>query len=382
MSAPAMVNARHLNPRAVYDQLLDHDALTRDQLSHLTGLTRVAASASVEHLVERGLALAADRSAGRGGPAARRYSLTPTAGYVVGADITHGNVTVAAADLTGRVAATIRRPFEDPDDAAAVLSQAVASCLREADAEPARLRRVVLGSPGVIDPGTGEFAFANILPTWKTTVTAELRRQLRRPVVFENDVNLAAMAEARFGRGRGVPHLVFAWFGGGIGLGLVLNGRLYRGRKGWAGEIGYLPAPMPKAHVEVEGMPRSLHQLASAVAISALAEAHGLDADPSVAVVAAAQAGAAGEAFLREVARRVAMVTSAAALLVDPSVLVLSGGYVTAGGEPLLARVRDEMARISPTPAPIALAAVHDDPILRGALQTALDDARDALFNG
>ncbi|MGH8891196.1 MAG: ROK family protein [Acidothermaceae bacterium] len=381
--------ARHLNPRVIYDQLLDHESLTRDELSKLTGLTRVAASASVKHLVGRGLALPVETAAGEGGPAARRYALTPTAGYVVAAHITHGNVTMAAADLTGTLAAKLELPFEDPDDAASMLHRAVVGCLDMAGADIGRLRRVVLGSPGVIDPRTGEFAFATLLPNWQHTITAELRRSLDRPVVFENDVNLAAMAEARFGHGQGVRHLAFALLSDGIGLGLVLNGRLHRGRHGWAGEIGFLPAPMPNPHVEVAGMQKSTHQLASTPAIAALSAAAGFGSDPAIAVTMASAALAAhkpqdagAEAFLDEVARRVALVVSHACLLVDPEVLVLDGSYLVAGGDALLDRICLAVARISPTPVRLTLAEVHDEPILRGALQTALEDARETLFAG
>lgn len=375
MTTLLAAKGRHLHPRAVYDQLLHHTALTRDEIADLTGLSRVAASASVDVLVERGLAVPA---AGHGaGPAAKRFSLTPTAGFVIGADIRHRAMTIAAADLTGHVAARTRVSFDTPDDAADVLERAVRECLASAGTDVARLRRVVLGSPGVIDPVTGEFAWAQMLPSWKRTVTGELRDRLGRPVVFENDVNLAAMAEARFGCGKGVDHLAFAWFEVGVGLGLVLNGRLRRGRSGWAGEIAFMPAPLPPGHVDVDGMRNALHQLASGPAISALAARSGLDDDPATAIANAVARG--DDAFLREVARRVAHVVSTVAVLVDPSVLAIDG-YVAAGGEDLLGMIRDEVEKIAPVPTPIVFATVRDDPILRGALQTALDDARDELF--
>ncbi len=369
------------NSRAVYDQLLDHESLTRDELAELTGLTRVAASASVETLVARGLVVPVV-SPTNVGPAAKRYALTATAGYVVGAYIRHGFIALAAADLTGRIAFRLETPFEDPDDAPSLLHSAITSCMQQAGADLSKLRRVVLGSPGIVDPLTGDFAFAFMLPTWKHTLTGDLRRRLGRPVVFENDVNLAAMAEARFGHGQGVRHLVFAWIDEGLGLGLVLNGRLYRGRHGWAGEVGYLAAPTPAPATVVVGMPGSIHQLASAPAISAFGDECGFGADPAVAVTVALHAGAAGAAFLDEVARRVSLVVSCAALLVDPSVLVIDGGYIAAGGDVLLGLIREHVSRTSKTPVRLELPTVHDEPILRGALQTALDDARDSLFAG
>lgn len=377
--------SRHLNPRAVYDQLLDHRDLTRDELAMRTGLTRVAASASVEQLVARGLAMPVTPAAEQGtpvaaqsGPAARRYALRPTAGYVVAADIRHGRLTMAAADLTGELVAKMQLPFGDPDDAATLLRRGVADVLHEAGTGLDRLRRVVLGSPGVIEPRSGEFAFATRLPTWKHTITDELRQSLGRPVVFENDVNLAAMAEAHFGCG--ARDLVFALFGDGLGLGLVLNGHLHRGRHGWAGEIGFLPAPPPQRQAVVDGMRDSVHQLASAPAIGVLGEAHGFGSDAVTAITRALEAGQLGRAFLDEVARRVALIVSHACLLIDPAVLVLGGAFVYAGGEQLIDLVRREVAAISPTPVRLVLPSVREDAVLRGALQTALEDARDTLF--
>jgi len=370
-----------LNARTVFEHLLVHDSLSRDEVADLTGRTRSVASAVVQYLVERDLVHAVASTGG--GPAARRYALSRAASTVVGADIRRDEVTVAVADIGGTIRAQRTEPFFERDDAAHALQQVILRCLADASTPVEQVRRVVMGSPGIIDPATGELAYAVVLPGWKRSLPNDLRSLLGDvPVVFENDVNLAAMAEARDGSGRGATNMVFAWMDVGVGLGLVLNGRLHRGRHGWSGELGFLHAPVPEGQASAEGVPvhDSVHQLASGIAIDIVAERHGFGRNAAEAMAAAGGAGARGEAFLDDVAARVAHVVSTICLVVNPSVVVLGGSYIAASGPGILQRVSGFVAGISPVPARIALSEVVDEPILRGALQTALDDARDGLF--
>src|SRR5205823_12816607 len=102
--------------------------------------------------------------------------------------------------------------------------------------------QAVLGSPGVFDPVHGYVAMAPNLPGWgRHGLVEAVREELGTNVSFENDVNLAALGEQAEGHGRGVGDFAYPWVGTGIGLGLVLDGKLYRGARGAAGEIGYLP---------------------------------------------------------------------------------------------------------------------------------------------
>src|SRR5438552_3569059 len=76
-----------------------------------------------------------------------------------------------------------------------------------------RVRRVVLGTPGLVDPNTGDLSFAFDLPRWQRGLLPKLRADLKRPVVFENDVNLAAVAEAHAGAAKGVQDFLLLWMG-------------------------------------------------------------------------------------------------------------------------------------------------------------------------
>jgi len=96
------------------------------------------------------------------------------------------------------------------------------------------LRACVIGTPGVLDPRTGDLRLAVNLPAWHEGVLAALRDDLGRPVTIENDVNLAAMAERAVGAARGADDFVLVWIGVGLGLATILGGRPapWRGGRG------------------------------------------------------------------------------------------------------------------------------------------------------
>src|SRR5690606_29684347 len=129
-------------------------------------------------------------------------------------------------------------------------------------------------------------------------------------VVIENDVNLAAVAEHRDGAAVGVDDFVYVWFSRGIGVGVVLGGRLHRGVRGGAGEIGYLAVPgaaLPEASVTRRAK-GSFQKLAGGDAVVELGAEHGFEQDtPEAAVTAARAGGEAGAKYLDVLADRMAL---------------------------------------------------------------------------
>ena len=98
-----------------------------------------------------------------------------------------------------------------------------------------------MGLPGPIEQREGTVGSTAILPGWiGMTAAAEMRRRLEIPVMVDNDANLGALAEAAFGAGRDAGDLIYLKVSAGIGAGLILNGRLYRGSAGLAGELGHV----------------------------------------------------------------------------------------------------------------------------------------------
>ena len=195
---------RVLNDRAALDLLLDRGPLTRAQLGELTGLSKVTASQLVERLEGRGLVVRVGEQAGGRGPNAQMYAVVPSTAYVVGVDVGPQRVTAAAADLTGAVVGRTELSIVDSDEPVRVVHRAVVEAAQAAGAPLAKVRRVVLGTPGLVDPASGEISFAWDLPRWHRGLLGALRADLNTAVNFENDVNLAAIAEAYRGAARGV----------------------------------------------------------------------------------------------------------------------------------------------------------------------------------
>jgi predicted NBD/HSP70 family sugar kinase len=190
------------------------------------------------------------------------------------------------------------------------------------------------------------------------------------------------MAERTVGAARDVDDLVLFWVGRGVGLAVILGGRLHRGATGAAGEIGYLPAPgVPLPAAGSEPDKRAFQRLVGAEAVSALAAEHGVVADDAAgAVRAALAAGSPAQAFLAELADRLAIGVAAVCAVVDPALVVLAGEVGAAGGGPLCDLVTRAMARVVQFRPVLVPTSVPDAPVLRGALLTAVDQAREAML--
>ncbi|MFI7430475.1 ROK family protein [Micromonospora sp. NPDC049836] len=373
---------RALNDRAALELLLERGPLTRARLGELTGLSKVTASQLVERLEERGLVTRVGEQAGGRGPNAQLYAVRPGSAYVVGVDVGAERVVAACADITGTVAGRAEQSTKDTDDPVGVVHNAVMQAASSAGAELSSVRRVVLGTPGLVDPGSGDITFAFNLPRWHSGLLAALREDLRIPVVFENDVNLAAVAEAQSGAAQETGDFVLVWVDAGVGLAIMLGGRLHHGSSGAAGEIGYLPvpgAPIPR-DVSKRAKP-AFQQLAGADAVRAVASEHGFPAEHAAdAVRAAIAAGTAGGRMLDELARRLALGVASTCVVLDPPLVVLAGEVGRAGGAALAERVQHEVAAITLVRPRVVSTGLTEEPILRGALRTALDAVRDEVF--
>ncbi|MFD0686548.1 ROK family transcriptional regulator [Actinomadura fibrosa] len=389
---------RELNDRAALDLLVGHGPLTRAQIGERTGLSKVTASQLLSRLEERGLVEVVGEQAGGRGPNAALYAVVPSSAYVAGLEVGPDGVTAGVADITGGVAAQVTVDPNGADDPVKMVHSAVVKACRSAKVALSKLSAFVIGTPGVVDPRSGDVQFSFDLPSWHEGVLAALRTDLRRPVTIENDVNLAAIAERAYGAGRDADDFALMWFDRGMGLSVMLGGRLHRGRSGGAGEIGYLPvpgAPLPLGTArrpEDEGVTESTSwskpalaggygSLVGADAVRALAHAHGIAEPTAVDCVRAAAADEErGGAFLDELANRISYGVTSVNIVLDPGLVVLSGSLGRAGGAPLATRIERIVGRISPTRPTVAVTEVEGNPVLRGALHAALEQARDDVF--
>ncbi len=373
---------RELNDRAALDLLLGGEMLTRSQISEYTGVSKVTVSQMLTRLEERGLVAVAGEQAGNRGPNAALYSVVPSSAYVAGLYVESDLVSAAVADVTGRRVADVSVNPNGADGPVEIVRGAVERACARAGVEVGRLSALVIGSPGVVDPRTGDPRLAVNLPAWHEGALEALRGAWHKPVVIENDVNLAAMAERAAGAAIGADDFVLVWLGGGLGLATILGGQLHRGTAGAAGEIGYLPvhgAPLQTGirHPASGGF----QSLAGASAVRALAAEQGFAAPTAAeAVQAAVSSGSRGGAFLDELAHRVAVGVASVCAVLDPGLVVLGGDVGRAGGAALADRVAAGVASIFPARPRVVPTGVPDEPVLRGAMLAAVAQARGALL--
>ncbi|HEX4255389.1 MAG TPA: ROK family transcriptional regulator [Streptosporangiaceae bacterium] len=385
---------RELNDRAALDLLLPGTPLTRTQISEQTRVSKVTVAQMLTRLEERGLVTVVGQQEGGRGPNAALYSVVPSSAYVAGLYVEMDLVTAGVADVTGRIVAEVSVNPNDAANPVELVRGAVDRACRTAGVEMSRLNALVIGSPGVVNPQTGDPQLAINLPDWHEGVLDSLRGALHRPVIIENDVNLAALAERSVGAAR-EGDFVLVWMGVGLGMAAFLGGKLHRGAAGAAGEIGYLPVPGAPLQEDVRH-PASggLQSLVGANVVRMLAGVFGfgaLTAEEAVraAVKAASSSASNGsgatvaraEEFLGEVARRVALGVASISVVLDPGLVVLGGNVGLAGGAALADRVAAEVCRIFPASPRVVPTGVTGAPVLRGAMLAAVDQARSDLLD-
>jgi predicted NBD/HSP70 family sugar kinase len=374
-----------MNERTVLEGVRQLAPVSRAQIARASGLSKPTVSQALASLERANLVREAGRSSGGKGPTALLYEVNPVAGFVVALDVGPSKVRAAVADLTGEIVAQ-RLARTASRSASALISQLGELARQTVDDARLGWRRVVfacIGSPGVLQPGQDRLRLAHNLPGWERQgVMDAVQRELGCQVAFENDVNLATLGEQRLGLGKEVLNYVYLHIGTGVGMGLVLNGELYRGSSGAAGEVGYLPVA-----VEDTGDPASRRRgaLESVLSANAVMEQAVRDGVPEVTdardVFEAARRGdAAARPVIAAVSARIALAIASTAAVIDPE-LVIIGGPIGRQGDLLLEPVERELAARSPFRPRIEASALGDDAEIHGAIARALDSAQDLLFD-
>ena len=376
---------REINDQVVLRLLLDHGQLTRGAVGELTGLSKPTVSSLLARLESRGLVTTAGVVEGGPGPNARIYAVDSSAAHVIGVHVEQNGCVAGLATLTGELVATFPVPVRQRRSATPVgeITAAVDGVLAGSGVDRAEVHRMVVATPGVIDPTTGRLRHARHIRGWEAAgLIDQLSETLGITVIHGNDVNLAAVAEGTHGVAQ--QHLDYAllWLDRGVGLGLVLGGALRPGAHGGAGEIGYLGVPGVAAPRVDRGGTGGFQQLVGGQGVRALARRYGIRGSTSAMIVSAAlEGGDAGAQLIGELAVGIAVGAAAVTNLIDPGLLVLGGPVALAGGQTLLDLVVAHLHQISFVRPPVLLSGLRSaDGVLQGAIEVALQAVRTQLF--
>ncbi|MFF1403990.1 ROK family protein [Streptomyces sp. NPDC058294] len=368
---------RSANERLLLDRLRALGAASRAQLARDTGLSKPTVSSALASLESAGLVREAGTRTPERGRTAVLYAPDPAAGYALGVDIGRGRLRVAVADLDGTVVA--RTDVPNPARTSAALATLVVDTARRAiersGADPAEVAHGVLGTPGVYDERHRRVRYATHLPGWgRTGLMDRIRGELGVPLEVHNDANLAALGEYAYGAGAGSRLFAYLLIGTGLGMGVVSEGRLFTGAHGLAGEIGLLPWAG-------RGKPERLQDAVTGMAVVESARHFGMSGRLTAKAVfdAARQGQPAAVRAVELEAERIAHTVAAAAAVLDPDLVVLGGGLGLSAGL-LLRPVRERLRTLTPLRPRIAPSRLGADAVLLGAVATALDTARNVVF--
>jgi predicted NBD/HSP70 family sugar kinase len=393
---------RQINFGAVLRAVREHSPARVADLMHATGLSRPAVTRAVAELRDAGLVADVDETAqvSMGRPA-QWIRFRAEVGHVVGVDVGSHKVIAMVADLAGKVVASRQVTIGAGATGARLLQpvrETVSEALAKAGLTGDDVWAVVVGTPGIVEEGSGEVLLAPGIPGLAhLPVLGELQKLTRAPVLVENDINLAVLGERWCGAAAGSDSLVFVHWGVRIGAGIIIDGKPYRGANGAAGELGFAdvfsapdaPDPAPEVGAATGGVSEqgSFEQLVGVQAIAELAGIQGAGSDPDEAsqdavaalFTAATEGDQAALEVVDRIATRFARGLATLLLVLDPSEVVIGGGLSRAGETLLAAIERHLRPRILTSPR-LVLSDLGGDAVALGAVRRALDHVEARLL--
>lgn len=331
----------------------ESEGASRADLARQSGLSPATVSAIIAQLIETGIVISGERRTGGGGRPARILRFHDAHRNLLGVELGASHISAVRTDLRGRVLDSARVECDvqrDPKRALAVLGGMLED-LREGDHPP--LMGVGLGVPSPILAERSGKLSPDLFPRWKELDLADwVTRRTELPTLMDNDANLGALAEHWWGQGRGRADFAFIKVATGVGAGIIINGDIFRGAGGIAGEIGHTAiAPNgPRCRCGLMGclealvgtqslLDRAREQLASLDTVPSWGP------EPTLAsLVEAARCGdEKARALIASAGHWLGIAVANLLNLMNPSCVIL-GGRLTLAGDLLLKPLRAAMA--------------------------------------
>jgi predicted NBD/HSP70 family sugar kinase len=377
---------RRLNRSAILNLIRTQSPIARTQIARRLGMSLPTVMRAVDELVDEDLIRfhGSEPSGGRRRPL---LEFNGSAYAVIGVDLGGPQIIGTVTDLTGTVQheiVTDRPAAGDPDGALQDLYHLIEALLDAPRAPGQRIRGIGVGAPGVTRGDTGTVMWAPSLGWRDLPLKDLLTERFKLPLFVENDMNLAVLGEFAFGESAGAQNLVYVAIRTGLGAGIMLDGRLYRGHNQAAGEVGYfLPA------VEYLGRPYDeygpLEYLVSGNGIAArarqlLQEAGAADEPPDLTAETifnlARQGIGWAQTVTAETVRYLSLVIGDICALLDPEAIIMGGaGAHTA--DLLVEPIRCYLEHVVPYVPRLAASSLGHRAGVMGALMLVLDATTD-----
>ncbi len=235
---------RELNKALILNLVRQQREIFRADIARRTRLSRSTVSTIVSELIDEGWLSESGPGKSRGGRRPIILTFNNQAGYVLGIGVGATHLMALVTDLDAQIVAEIERPFSaaaGPEVGLPAIVEIGRDALSRAGIDSTQLIGAGVGVPGPLDYKRGTIVAPPIMPGWhETPVRDQLRAVFETPVYLNNDANLGALGERHYGAGQNVDNLAFIKVATGIGCGIIIDGQIYHGQTGAAGEIGHL----------------------------------------------------------------------------------------------------------------------------------------------
>ncbi len=324
---------KELNRSTILNVIKSHGPIARADIARQTQISPAAVTHQTAALIEDGLIFEKQEGDSRGGRRPILLALNATGTYVVGVKLAETQATLALTDLNAEVVSrdTIELSNRDPISVSDQLAAAINHLLDCSHIDHRRMLGVGVGMAGIVDSVNG---ICRMSPYngWHDVPFAELLEdRLDYPVILGNDVNTLTLVEKLYGPGQHVNDLLVVTLGRGVGLGMVLNGKMYRGARGSGGEFGHTTVD-PQGVICQCGKRGCLETYVADPWLLRRAAMNGLTAATIEDLLAYARAGDAVALHVYEAAGQVLGQGIANLInLLNPGLIIVSGEGVRAG---------------------------------------------------
>jgi glucokinase-like ROK family protein len=238
-------NVKSINKRMILDMIrFTPGGISRAEIARQIFLTRAAVSSIIDDLEVIGLVDETETGSATVGRRPILLAINPNFGYIVGIDMGATHLGLVITDFSAHVLEEIEHPFSVADGPLSCLSKVdgyLSELLTRLKLNINQITAVGMGVPGPVVADVGEVSSPPIMPGWdEYPIRKHLEELWHVPVSLGNDAELGALGEWAYGAGRAEANLAYIKVGTGVGAGLLLNGQIYRGTTGSAGEIGHI----------------------------------------------------------------------------------------------------------------------------------------------
>lgn len=234
---------RAINRFKILHTIRAHKLISRVDITKATGLSQATVTGITASLIDEGLLLEKRPGESEGGRPPILIALNPDGAYAVGVYLSMSQINVLIIDLEATILASYAMPLKKrnyaPEAIADKIVQAVQECMWQANFSRNEISGIGIGLPGLVDSHTGLIRFLPNYQWEKVNLRDIVQKKIDHPTYIENSANSLALAEQWFGEGRGIDNFIVVTLEYGVGMGIIINGQLYRGHQGTAGELGH-----------------------------------------------------------------------------------------------------------------------------------------------